>query len=65
MKDTDEGYPSDSNPHTNEYDYLPDNGLEDGTCCFGEDESVNIGPLQIPRDSDSPSPSPQKIGKYL
>ena len=38
MRNIDSGFPSDSHPYTEDYDYLSDSDLEDGSSHSGEEE---------------------------
>lgn len=48
-----DGFPSDSLPHTEDYDYLSDSDLEDESFCSGEDET---NAPQIPPTTTSKNP---------
>ena len=43
LRDIDDGFPSDSNPYTEDYDYLSDSDLEDASSCSGDDEEEPQG----------------------
>ncbi|KAF9650014.1 hypothetical protein BDM02DRAFT_1689797 [Thelephora ganbajun] len=60
-RDIDGGFPSDSHPYTEYYDYLSDSDLEDDPSCFEEEEEESAGDdspglLHGPHDSDSQVP---------
>ena len=62
MKDIDGGFPSNTHPYTDYYDYTSDSDLEDKSSCSEEEyegthEDDNPEPLSSPRDSDSQVPS--------
>jgi len=50
-KDINGGFPSDSHPYTDDYDYLSDSDLEDGHSCSEEEEEG------LPEDDGSELPS--------
>jgi len=61
MKDIDGGFPSDSHPYTEDYDYLSDSDLEDESSYSGEEyaEAVENGDPEMPsspHDSSSQVP---------
>jgi len=53
MKDINGGFPSDSHPYTDDYDYLSDSDLEDGHSCSEEEEEEE----GLPEDDGSQLPS--------
>lgn len=53
MRDLDEGFPSDSVPFTESYEYSSDSDLEDECPCSGEDDEQPPNP----QDSDSQVPA--------
>ena len=62
MRDINEEFPSDSHPYTEDYDYLSDSDLEDGSCCSEEEyaeapESDHHELPSSPQDPDSQVPS--------
>ena len=63
MRDIDGGFPTDSSPYTEEYDYLSDSDLEDGSSCSEVDEEEppkdSAGdPQERIEDADSAKPLP-------
>ena len=78
-KDINEGFPSDSFPYTDHYDYLSDSDLEDEFSCFEgeEEEPAEDGEQELPRSSqdsdtgitpagtsdDPPWPSPAAVSE--
>ncbi|KAF9649997.1 hypothetical protein BDM02DRAFT_3268320 [Thelephora ganbajun] len=68
-RDIDGGFPSDSQPYTEYYDYLSDSDLEDDPSCFEEEEeeSSEDGSPKLPHgphDSDS-QPPPTVTSEHL
>ncbi|KAF9779861.1 hypothetical protein BJ322DRAFT_346991 [Thelephora terrestris] len=71
LRDINDGFPSDSHPYTEDYDYLSDSDLEEGSSCLGEDEGepqeaeddnshqiLENAEVTQPAVSDSPPPAP-------
>lgn len=58
MRDIDEGFPLDSVPYTECYDYMSDSDLEDEFSCFEEDEEKpdRSGGTGEPTRGDEPEP---------
>ena len=53
-------FPSESHPYTEDYDYLSDSDLEDGSCCSEELEYTEAEDPELassPQDPDSQVPS--------
>ena len=57
LRDIDDGFPSDSNPYTEDYEYLSDSDLEDGSSCSDDDEEEPQGD-----DSKSSQQEPDNTG---
>jgi len=60
-------FPSESHPYTEDYDYLSDSDLEDGSSCSEEEyaeapENDNPELPSSPRDSDPPVPLITPLG---
>jgi len=62
-RDINEGFPFDSDPYTEHYDYLSDSDLEDGSSCSEEEEEESPeGDLNSPRrPEDVPDSGMSKI----
>ena len=61
-RDINGDFPSESHPYTEDYDYLSDSDLEDGSCCSEEEyaEAPENGDPELsssPQDPDSQVPS--------
>ncbi|KAF9779859.1 hypothetical protein BJ322DRAFT_1113175 [Thelephora terrestris] len=73
LRHINDGFPSDSHPYTEDYDYLSDSDLEDGSSCLGEDpeEADDVNSQQIlenaevaqPAVSNSLPPAPLELNK--
>jgi len=50
-RDINGGFPSESHPYTEDYDYLSDSDLEDGSCCSEEEYA------EAPENDDPELPS--------
>ena len=62
MRDINEGFPSDSIPHTEYYDYQSDSDLEDELSEEGEGKARGIDHIRGPAEGCEPKPPRSPLG---